>query len=102
MTRDVEKRWSDPRGFRAAVVAVAGVIAVAAVILVVLLAVGASHVAIVIAPSAVLLLGGIGLFVQAYRAWRRGGVWPIWQGAGWFVFVFALVYLGISVQSAAD
>lgn len=117
MTRDVEKRWSDPRMFRQAVLFDAVTIVIALVAMAVTIAVGsrvgdcgadegtlcsdAARIVVVVVPSALLLLGGIGAFVQAYRTWRRNGVWPIWQGAGWFLFVLMLVYLGVSVRSLA-
>ncbi|PTR28675.1 hypothetical protein C8K36_10336 [Rhodococcus sp. OK519] len=118
MTRDVEKRWSDPRTFRRAVLFDAITIVLALVAMAVTISVGSSSgdcapgegrlctdtariVVVVVVPSALLLLGGIGAFVQAYRAWRRDGTWPIWQAAGWFLFVLMLVYLGIATRSVA-
>ncbi len=94
--RDVEKRWRDPRELRAATLycVVVGVCAV--VIAAVTTATTAVRAAPAIVPDVVLLLGGIGALVQAFRVWRRGGVWPIWQGAGWFLLTLALLYAGMS------
>ena len=110
MDRDVEKRWSGDGTFRAAVRYSVAVCAVAAVVCVVaavwssrgpcrdadaLLCNTSAQVATLLGPVAVLVVGGIGAFAQTIRVWRRGGLWPIWQGAGWFLFVIMLVYLGI-------
>ncbi|MFC6010474.1 hypothetical protein [Nocardia lasii] len=51
--------------------------------------------AVVIGPSLVLLLGGLGAFVQTYREYRDGKPWVTWQGAGWFLFILMTVYLAI-------
>ncbi|MBM4575418.1 hypothetical protein GS415_02305 [Rhodococcus hoagii] len=116
MTRDVEKRWSDPQTFRRAALYDGATIVLALIAMVVTIVwVGAgdcapdegrlctdtARIVVVVVPSALLLLGGIGAFVQAYRVWRRAGTWPIWQAAGWFLFVLMLVYLGIAVRSVA-
>jgi hypothetical protein len=47
------------------------------------------------ATPAVLLVGGVGAFVKTYQVWRAEGTWPIWQGAGWFLFSLMLVSLSI-------
>ncbi|MBM4725286.1 hypothetical protein [Prescottella equi] len=117
MTRDVEKRWSDPRTFRRAALYDGATIVLALIAMVVTIVVGSgtgdcapdegrlctdtARIVVVVVPSALLLLGGIGAFVQAYRVWRRAGTWPIWQAAGWVLFVLMLVYLGIAVRSVA-
>ena len=61
----------------------------------------ASITAAVAIPSGVLLLGGIGAFVQAFLAWRRGQTWPLWQGAGWGLFVLAMAYLTIAMMGTS-
>ncbi len=62
---DVEKRWlNNPESFRDAALYVAAVLVVTA--------------------AAVLLAGAIAAFVWAYRTWKRGQSWPVWQGAGGF------------------
>ncbi|QCQ89924.1 hypothetical protein [Rhodococcus sp. SGAir0479] len=117
MTRDVEKRWSDPATFRKAALFDAAIIVVALIAMAVSIAIGSdvgdcsaedgrlcsdtARVVVVMVPAILLLLGGIGAFVQAYRTWRRDGTWTVWQGAGWFLFVLMLVYLGISVRAVA-
>ncbi|MCA1004636.1 hypothetical protein LCL87_02795 [Rhodococcus hoagii] len=117
MTRDVEKRWSDPETFRRAALFDAATIVLALIAMAVTISVGSgagdctpdegrlctdsARIVVVVVPSALLLLGGIVAFVQAYRVWRRNGTWPVWQAAGWFLFVLMLVYLGIAVRSVA-
>lgn len=110
MTNDVEKRWHDPQGVRAATKYVVAVIGVAAVVVVGALVWANTNseqcadaaffvcrnperLVFLLGPPTVLLLGGLGAFVHTYRVWRSGGVWPIWQGAGWALFVMMLVYL---------
>jgi hypothetical protein len=88
--RDVEKRWHDPAALRHAVQYGIGVIVVAGIAFVVL----ASTV------PAILFLGGVGAFVKAYRVWRAGGTWPIWQGAGWFLLTLMLLCLSIPWSAA--
>ena len=90
---DVEKRWSDPAMFRAAVTYVGVVIALAGAALAVT-AISRSLVAGILVP-AILFIGGIGAFVRTYRVWKAEGVWPIWQGAGWFLLLLFLVCLGV-------
>lgn len=115
MTRDVEKRWSDPAIFRRAGWYAAAVIGGAlAVMVITLVAAGtdsqdctdkqpvactdAGRSILVFAPTGILLLGGLGAFAQAYRDWRSGGTWPIWHGAGWILLTFMLIYLGMSAR----
>lgn len=113
MTNDVEKRWSDEGTYRHAARYVLAVLGVAAAVFIVTAFWSSSHCggadsllcdrpaqsAILIGPSVVTLLGGIGAFVQTYRQWRHRKNWPIWQGAGWFLFLITLVYLGIGGSS---
>lgn len=117
MVDDVEKRWRDPRMFRRAASYVVSVLATAMLVFLLILLWSAqsecvdadtllcdttAETAVVIGPSAVLLIGGIGAFVETYLQWRRGRAWPIWQGAGWFLFVLMVVYLGIGGGAAAS
>lgn len=113
MANDVEKRWSDPRAFRKAAVhaAVTIVLALATMATIIVWASIRDDGACAAAafqvcqsperyllagiPTAILLLGGLSAFVRAYLVWRRGGTWPIWQGAGWALFTLMLVYLFI-------
>ncbi|AXK85037.1 hypothetical protein IU443_04415 [Nocardia farcinica] len=110
MVDDVEKRWSDPEGFRKAVRFGLGVVALAALVAVIIgiwaasrdacetgpmLCDTASRVAMVVGPAVVLAAGWIGAFVITYLRWRQGRVWPIWQGTGWFLFFLLLAYLTI-------
>ncbi|MBF6239313.1 hypothetical protein IU474_19900 [Nocardia otitidiscaviarum] len=97
MVNDVEKRWSDPKMFRHAAWYVGGVVVLTALAVAVLeLVTDPSRAVIVFVPGTVLLVGGIVAFVLALRAWRRRGAWPIWQGAGWFLFTLMVVYLAIA------
>lgn len=51
-------------------------------------------------PTLVLLLGGLGAFVQTYRVWQSAGRWQIWQGAGWALLVLMIVYGSFAVGIA--
>ncbi len=95
MTNDVEKRWRNPQTFRAAVKYVIAVVAVAGLCFA-FYAIPADHslVAAVLLPV-VFFAGGVGAFVQTYRVWKAHGTWPIWHGAGWFLFMLFLVCLSV-------
>ncbi|NLE82122.1 MAG: hypothetical protein GX610_21595 [Rhodococcus sp.] len=111
MTNDVEKRWSDRPTMRSAAWYASGVIALAflAAGIIIVWALATSEAECVTAefrvcaspdryllafvPSGILFLGGIGAFVRTYTTWRKGGTWPIWQGAGWILFLLMLVYV---------
>jgi hypothetical protein len=93
MNNDVEKRWHDPAGLRAAAVYVGSVIAVAAIAYTVTV-VYRSLIAGIMVP-AILFVGGIGAFVRTYQVWRGQGVWVIWQGAGWILLLLFLLCLGV-------
>ncbi|XDK88904.1 hypothetical protein R1X32_10170 (plasmid) [Rhodococcus opacus] len=91
MTRDVEKRWSDKSAFRSAATCAGAVIAVALAVMALtvvwaatgrrecadrgqsLLCPDPARMVPVFVPTAILLLGGLGAFVVAYRDWRRAG-----------------------------
>lgn len=98
--RDVEKRWDDPGAFRRAALYVAGVVVVAAVAVAAFLATGHDSMGWAVVPSAVLLVGGVAALVIAYRVYRRGGTWPIWHGAAWFLFALMLLTLGFPMTLA--
>ncbi|MEU1204854.1 hypothetical protein [Nocardia sp. NPDC005825] len=111
MVNDVEKRWNDPEMLRHAtryVLSVLGIAVGGGVIVLVwasardrclnagsVLCDGTSKVVVGLVPGGVLLAGGILALVLAFRAWRAGRAWPIWQGVGWFLFTLMVVYLGI-------
>ena len=99
-TRDVEKRWRDPEALRKAVEYGIAVIAVAGIAFAVFAVVDKGSVLLASAVPATLFLGGVGALVQAYRVWRDGGTWPIWQGAGWFLLTLMLVCLSIPWSAA--
>lgn len=92
---DVEKRWHDPAALRAAVTYVVVVVVVAGIALIATVA-WHSLIAGILVPG-VLFAGGIGAFVKTYRVWRCEGVWPIWQGAGWFLLMLTMICLGVPV-----
>lgn len=94
MTNDVEKRWRDPAAFRAAVRYAVAVIVVAGVALAVYAFTRAVAAAVLV--PAVLFVGGVGAFIRTYQVWRAEGTWPIWQGAGWFLFALFLVSLPVA------
>ncbi|MEE3850320.1 hypothetical protein VZC37_08235 [Gordonia sp. LSe1-13] len=97
--RDVEKRWDDPGAFRRAAFYVVGVLAVAAVMVALYLSVGRESVVWASGPPAVFLLGGVGALVIGYRVYRRGGTWPIWQGAAWFLLALLLAALSFPLTA---
>jgi NADH:ubiquinone oxidoreductase subunit H len=99
-TRDVEKSWRDPLELRKAVEYGLGVIAVAGVAFAVFAVVDKGSVVLASSVPAILFLGGVGALVKAYRVWRNGGTWPIWQGAGWFLLTLMLVCLSIPWSAA--
>jgi hypothetical protein len=99
MTNDVEKRWHDPPMFRAAVTYVVAVIAVAGVAFACYAFIGDhSMIAAALVP-AILFFGGVGAFVRTYQVWRARGTWPIWHGAGWFLFTLFLVCLAVPASA---
>ena len=98
---DVEKRWHDPSAFRHAVEYGVAVIVVAAVAFAVYAVVDKGSVLLAASVPAILFLGGVGALVKAYRVWRVGGTWPIWQGAGWFLLTLMLVCLSVPWSAAA-
>jgi NADH:ubiquinone oxidoreductase subunit H len=99
-TRDVEKSWRDPEALRHAVRYGIGVIAVAGVAFAVFAVVDKGSVLLASTVPAILFLGGVGALVRAYRVWRAGGTWVIWQGAGWFLLTLMLVCLSIPWSAA--
>ncbi len=96
--RDAEKNWHDPVVFREAAAFVVSVIALAAVAFVATVA-WRSLLAGILVPVT-LVVGGLVAFVRAYRLWRAGGVWPIWQGAGWILIMLFLLSLQVPVAVA--
>jgi hypothetical protein len=99
-TRDVEKRWRDPEALRQAIRYGAAVIVVAGVAFAVFAVVDKGSVVLASTVPAILFLGGVGALVRAYRVWRAGGTWVIWQGAGWFLLTLMLVCLSIPWSAA--
>ncbi|MFM9034914.1 MAG: hypothetical protein ACKOQ4_11615 [Mycobacterium sp.] len=90
---DVEKRWHDPAMVRAAVIYVVSVIALSAAAFACTV-IWRSLLAGILVP-AIFFAGGIGAFVRTYRVWKAGGVWPIWQAAGWFLLMLFLICFGV-------
>lgn len=101
-TRDVEKRWHDPRAYRHAVAYCVSVVAVAMIAAGIFLGTGRSNVLLAALVPAVCLAGGIGALIVGYRAYRVGGTWPIWQGAAWFLFVLMLFCLSLPMIAGQD
>ena len=95
---DVEKRWHDPAMFRAAVTYVVIIVAVAGVAFAVAVAWHSLIVGILVPGT--LFVGGVGALIRTYRVWKAEGVWPIWQGAAWFLLLLMLVCLGVPVAVA--
>jgi hypothetical protein len=98
--RDVEKRWHDPDALRQAVTYGVGVIITAGIAFAVFAVVDKGSVILASTVPAILFAGGVGALVKAYRVWRDGGTWPIWQGAGWFLLTLMLVCLSIPWSAA--
>jgi hypothetical protein len=98
--RDVEKRWNDPAALRKAVTYGVGVIAVAGVAFAVYAFVDKGSVVLAASVPTILFIGGVGALVKAYLAWRDGGMWPVWQGAGWFLLTLMLVCLSVPWSAA--
>ena len=90
---DVEKRWRDPSMVRSAVKFVAVIIVLTGAALAAAL-VWRSMVAGILVPG-ILFAGGIAAFVRTYQVWKVGGVWPIWQAAGWFLLLLFFICLGV-------
>jgi hypothetical protein len=99
VTNDVEKNWHDPPTFHAAVTYVVAVIAVAAVAFAVYAMPGDRSVIAAVLVPVILFAGGVGAFVQTYRVWRAEGTWPIWHGAGWFLFALFLFCLSVPASA---
>lgn len=91
--RDVEKRWDDPGAFRRATLYCVCVVIVAFAAGAVFLGVNRANVLLGAMVPLAFLLGGLGALIQGYRTYRRGGTWPVWQGAAWFLFALMLVSL---------
>ena len=100
-TNDVEKRWHDPAAFRAASVYVVSIIAMAGLAFALFLLIGREVPLSALGTPIVLLAGGIGAFIKTYRVWRAGETWPIWHGAGWFLFTLMLVSLSIPAMATS-
>ncbi|WP_277832779.1 hypothetical protein [Speluncibacter jeojiensis] len=107
--RDTEKSWHDPRAYRRAAGYVAVIVLACAAAVAVIVATAQRPCAdgawvcetrdrylLIFLPAGLLLLGGFGALGWTYRAWRAGGTWPIWQGAGWFLLTVALAYGAIA------
>lgn len=98
-TNDVEKRWNDPSAYHHAAFYVGIVVVLAGLWLITYLAIDPSDAAWGFGVPAILLAGGLGGFVQTYRVWKRGGGWPIWQGAGWILFILMLASMGLPLTN---
>ncbi|TSD99584.1 hypothetical protein FOS14_11970 [Skermania sp. ID1734] len=108
---DVEKSWHDRGSFRHAVAFTFADIAAALIALIAaliwasnraacaqadsVLCDGSARTVVLFLPALVLLIGGLIAFGKTYLVWRNGGAWPIWQGAGWVMFVCLLLFLGV-------
>ncbi|EOM76701.1 hypothetical protein DW322_19890 [Rhodococcus rhodnii] len=112
-TRDAEKRWDDPATASRATKFGASFLVAALLVLVVgavLAATGSdtcpdtgsavchepARTILAIGPTIVLLVGALWAFVLAYRTWRAGGRWAIWQACAWVLMVCTLMYAGLA------
>ena len=98
--RDAEKRWHDPPTVRKAIAYGATVVVVAGIAFALYAVMDRRSVVYAAGVPAILLIGGIGAMVKAYQAWRTGGLWVAWQGAGWFLLTLFLVCLSIPWSAA--
>ncbi|MBT2269680.1 hypothetical protein [Rhodococcus erythropolis] len=57
---------------------------------------GTGRFVLAIAPTAVLLVGGVSALLRAYRMWKANGPWQVWQGVGWGLLTLMVVYLTVS------
>jgi hypothetical protein len=83
--RDVEKRWHDPPTLRKAVTYDAAAIVLAGIAFAVYATVDRASVVAASSVPAILLLVRHRCVHEGTRVWRVGGMWPMWQGAGWFL-----------------
>lgn len=96
---DVEKRWQDSGSYRSAVLYIVAVVILGAIACAIFLAVDPGNMVLGSLVPGMFLLGGIGALVNAYRTYRRGGTWPVWQGAAWFLFALMLVSLSFPAMA---
>lgn len=96
---DVEKRWQDSGSYRSAALYVVAVVVLGAIACAIFLAVDRGNMILASLVPGVFLLGGIGALITAYRTYRRGGTWPMWQGAAWFLFALMLVSLSFPAMA---
>ncbi|ORM35544.1 hypothetical protein [Williamsia sp. 1135] len=93
---DVNKDWNNPRAVRAGALYLGGFVLVGIALLVAYRQTDSRFWGF--CAPAVFMIGGLGAFAQTYRAWQRGGLWPLWQGVGWFLLVMMLATLGLPVR----
>jgi hypothetical protein len=113
MTNDVEKRWNDKAALRSAAIHVAASVGTAALAMALILVwtvarqdgctttefaacTETERATLAVVPATILLCGGIWALIRAYRAWRNGRSWPIWQGAGWALLTLMTIYVIVS------
>jgi hypothetical protein len=93
--RDVEKNWHDPPTTRKAIAYGVAVLAAAGIAFALFALIDRGSVVLAATVPAIILIGGIGAMVKAYLTWRQGGLWVVWQGAGWFLLTFFLICLSV-------
>ncbi|MGG7104867.1 hypothetical protein [Rhodococcus sp. 24CO] len=115
MAHDVEKRWNNRATSRAALIHVGATIACASLAVALALiwmanrqtpchldafsaCTDAERYVLVLAPAAILLVGGLWALFRAYRAWKNQFSWPIWQGTGWSLLILMTIYLVASTR----
>ena len=118
MTAEVKNPRSDSRLARTAMWYAAGVIALAAVVAAGVIVWASlntgdtcadadftvctdpARAILAFGPVLILLLGGLGAFVQTFRVWQAAGRWQIWHGTGWALFVLMVLYAGFAAGIA--
>ena len=84
----------------------AGAVLVGSLVVTALAMAGTSHgtiarTTLVIAPTAILLAGGIGAMVQTFLVYRRNGNYNAWHIAGWFLLIAMVTYMAMSASALA-
>ncbi|ABM11250.1 MULTISPECIES: hypothetical protein [Mycolicibacterium] len=91
----VEKRFSRPGEYRAAVIYTFVVVVLAAIAFAVYAFGDRSSVFSAALVPVFLFAGGVGALLRTYRQWKGGGGWTAWQGAGWFLLLLMLLTLAV-------
>lgn len=53
---------------------------------------GLLHTVLILLAPGVILVGAVYAAVRAYRTYRQGGRWQVWQGGMWFLMMLLLLW----------